>query len=92
MTFNANPTTLPTTLDHVSTPDHGVNAKELSEDLDCQILQDKQVLPEIHRAKITSVRKLAEDYGYGYGIEFTSIDEESQQAINDLVNRLVSSH
>ena len=65
---------------------------ELSAHLACQILQNKQVLPEIYWAKITSVRKLAEDYGYGYGIEFTSTDEESQQAINDLVNRLVSSH
>ena len=106
---------------------------ELSADLSFQILQGKQVLPEIHRArirdlstngmfatstiklerltnirlvmslsilsditseiyaKITSVRELAEG-GYGYGIEFTSIDEESQQAINDLVNRLVSGH
>ena len=104
---------------------------ELSADLSFQILQDKQVLPEIHRArirdlssngmfatstvqlerltnirlvlslsilsdvtseiyaKITSVRQLEE--GYGYGIEFTSIDEDSQQAINDLVNRLISS-
>ena len=41
-------------------------------------------------AKTTSVRKLAE--GYGYGMEFTSIDEDSQQVINDLVNRLVSGH
>ena len=105
---------------------------ELSADLAFQILQDKKVLPEIHRAKIrdlssngmfatssiqlerltnirlvmslsilstitteiyakiTSVRQLAD--GYGYGIEFTSIDEDSQQVINDLVNRLVSGH
>ena len=63
---------------------------ELSADLAFQILQDKQVLPEIHKAKITSVRQLAD--GYGYGIEFTSIDEDSQQVINDLVNRLVSGH
>lgn len=106
---------------------------ELSADLSFQILQDKRVLPEIHRArirdlssngvyatssiklerltnirlvmslsilsditseiyaKITSVRELTEG-GYGYGIEFTSIDEESQQMINDLVNRLISAH
>ena len=63
---------------------------ELSADIAFQILQDKQVLPEIHKAKITSVRQLAD--GYGYGIEFTSIDEDSQQVINDLVNRLVSGH
>ena len=105
---------------------------ELSADLAFQVLQDKQVLPEIHKAKIrdlssngmfatssielerltnirlvmslsilstitteiyakiTSVRQLAD--GYGYGIEFTSIDEDSQQVINDLVNRLVSGH
>ena len=105
---------------------------ELSADLAFQILREKQVLPEIHRAKIrdlssngmfatsaiklerltnirlvmslsilssitteiyakiTSVRQLAD--GYGYGIEFTSIDEDSQQVINDLVNRLVSGH
>jgi adenylate cyclase len=105
---------------------------ELSADLSFQILQDKEVLPEIYRArirdlssngmfatspikldrltnirlvmslsilsditteiyaKITSVRPLEE--GYGYGIEFTSIDEASQQIINDLVNRLISGH
>jgi adenylate cyclase len=105
---------------------------ELSADVSFQVLQDKRVLPEIHRAKIqdlssngmfatstielepltnirlvmslsilsditseiyakiTSVRPL--EQGFGYGIEFTSIDEESQQVINDLVNRLISGH
>ena len=105
---------------------------ELSAELSFQVLQDKRVLPEIHRAKIrdlssngmfatstielerltnirlvmslsvlsditseiyakvTSVRPLEE--GFGYGIEFTSIDEDSQQVINDLVNRLISGH
>lgn len=103
---------------------------ELSADISFQVLQDKEVLPDVHRArirdlssngmfatstilldrltnirlvmslsilsditseiyaKITSVRPLEE--GYGYGMEFTSIDEESQQVINDLVNRLIS--
>jgi hypothetical protein len=51
------------------------------------ILSD--ITTEIY-AKITSVRSLEE--GYGYGIEFTSIDEASQQIINDLVNRLISGH
>ena len=49
------------------------------------ILSD--ITSEIY-AKITSVRPLED--GFGYGIEFTSIDEDSQQVINDLVNRLIS--
>lgn len=37
--------------------------------------------------KVMSVRKL--ESGYGCGIEFTSIDEESQIAINHFIDRLV---
>jgi hypothetical protein len=51
-------------------------------------MHEKPVLPEMHSAKITSARHLAD--GYGYGVEFRSIDEVSPQAIKDLFNRLIS--
>lgn len=39
-------------------------------------------------AKVMSVRELPN--GYGCGVQFTSIDEESQQAVKDLIDRIIS--
>ena len=39
-------------------------------------------------AKVMSVRKLPN--GYGCGVQFTSIDDESQQAIKDQIDRIIA--
>lgn len=38
--------------------------------------------------KIMSVRKI--DNQYGYGIEFTSLDQDSQQSIKDFIDRIIA--
>ena len=39
-------------------------------------------------AKIMSVRDLPN--GYGCGVQFTSLDEESQQAIKEQIDRIIA--
>lgn len=41
-------------------------------------------------AKIMNVRKMTE--GYGCGIEFTSIDEESQQSVKEFIDRIIEGY
>ena len=38
-------------------------------------------------AKVMSVRNMPE--GYGCGVEFTSLDEDSEQSIRDFINRII---
>ncbi|MBF0266671.1 MAG: PilZ domain-containing protein, partial [Gammaproteobacteria bacterium] len=40
-------------------------------------------------AKIVSARKSVNGYGYGYGIEFTSLDNDSQKSIKLFIDRII---